>query len=479
MPGIFISYRRKDAIAWAGRLFDHLSRRFGKSQVFMDIEGGIPRGADFEQILTTALESCDALLALIGPEWISCKRSDGSRRLDVPDDWVRKEIATALRRNILVVPVLFGSAPLPDQAELPEDLRPLLKRNKAEVTDTRWEYDVGELIKDLITLSPLKPLDDVTSVNTGFGLLKDLITTVPAIADTVSRSKEVIEDTYRQVAKLELFKTLHDALHTIEFECLGPMKAGGATSRLRPFKIKFAEEARRIQECIQGNEMNPALRDDLTDQLELTREAFQAALDVPGDAAYGRAIGELDMLLSSLPPRLDAGIADAAAELNLDRLVHIMTTVRTQLHESATEHGAEIEPVVHGIDALQRLRDELVKRVAEHTQLQRLDSKLRTVCVAGPALTEVRSEWGRIKLVRSRLAPPFSAEIGAVNEDLVAIESEIETAVERDEPAALDLLKEYFRAVSSVFRAVDTSLKEFCMRLSEVSQPLKIILSMF
>ena len=75
MAGIFVSYRRSDTLPWAGRLFDGLTRFFGKGGVFMDINGGIPRGADFERVLTEALASCDALLALIGPTWLECKRT--------------------------------------------------------------------------------------------------------------------------------------------------------------------------------------------------------------------------------------------------------------------------------------------------------------------------------------------------------------------------------------------------------------------
>src|SRR4029450_1111760 len=97
----------------------------------------------------------------------------------------------------------------------------------AEVSDTRWEYDVGELAKDLLKQTPLQLLDDVATANTGLRLLKELLVKVPTMADTVSRSKEVIEHTYRQVDKLEFFKMIHDALHTIEFECLQPMQAGG------------------------------------------------------------------------------------------------------------------------------------------------------------------------------------------------------------------------------------------------------------
>ena len=135
MPGIFISYRRTDTLPWAGHLFSDLRDRFGASQVFMDIQGGIPRGANFEQALTAALAGSDALLALIGPQWSACKRSDGMRRLDVPADWVRNEIATALRRGIPVVPVLFGGARLPPDVR--ESLRSTLPPALATLLEQR------------------------------------------------------------------------------------------------------------------------------------------------------------------------------------------------------------------------------------------------------------------------------------------------------------------------------------------------------
>lgn len=480
MPGIFISYRRIDTLAWAGRLFADLRKSFGASQVFMDINGGIPRGADFEQVLTSALGGCDALLALIGPQWIGCTRSDGTRRLDAPDDWVRNEISTALRRNIPVMPVVLGGASLPDEATLPEDLRALRKRQQAEVTDTRWDYDIGELIKDLVKLTPLRPLDDVVSANTGIRLLKDLIAKVPAVADAVSRSKEVIENTYSQVGRLVLFKRIHDSLHVVEVDCLRPIQAGGPTGRLRPFKIRFAGEARRIQEAIQGKELNAVLRDDLLERLDSATATLETAVETPSEAAYGRVVGELNGLLSGVSPQLDVGIAEAAAGLNLDRLLELMGRVRDTLPSPAVAKDPELEPFVQGIDALSRLRDELNTRVSEHGLLQRLDSKLRTVCVGGTLPGMLAGEWVRIRLVRSRLAPPFSPELGEVNDDLVAIEREIEASLgQGNEAAALDLVGEYFRAASSVFRDIDGCLKEFCLRLSAVAQPLKTVLSMF
>lgn len=478
MSGVFLSYRRADTLQWAGRLFDHLSKSFGKSQVFMDIEGGIPRGADFEQTLERALAGCDALLALIGPAWLTCTRSDNHRRLDVEDDWVRNEIRSALRRGVVVMPVLLGGAHRPAEADLPEDLHLLCKRQTAEVTDTRWAYDVGEIVKDLAKLTSLPILDDVAAAKKGILLLKDLVTRLPAVADAVSRSKEVIANTYRRVGKLERLKTIHDALHTIEFECLRPIQAGGAVSRIRPFKVTFASAARQIENALQEQGTIPRLRDDLEERLASASAAFDAAVTGPETPAHGRLVGELDLLLSRLPSEVDAGISDAATELELDRLVELIAGVRhTLLVSSPTGPGPELELFAEGTEALQRLRDELNGRVSGHTQLQRLDSRLRVVCVGGIAPGTLAGEWERIKKVRAKLVEPYCLEIPGVADDLGALESQIEVAVGKgDQASALDLLREYFRTVCAVFRDVDGGLREFCLRLTGVSQPLKAVL---
>ena len=148
MSGIYLSYRRMEAAAYAGRLFDHLSRHFGRGSVFMDI-GGIARGQEFPRAIESALNACKVVLVVIGNGWASCTGQDGRRRLDDPNDWVRIEVVAALRRNVLVVPVLVEGARLPEAASLPEELRPLCQRHACELSDLRWSFDVGELVRDL------------------------------------------------------------------------------------------------------------------------------------------------------------------------------------------------------------------------------------------------------------------------------------------------------------------------------------------
>ena len=162
MPGdadIFVSYRRADSAGTAGRLVDRLSRHFGPGQVFRDIDS-IEAGEDFEQAIRQALLAASAVLIVIGPRWLDASPEDGSRRVDDPLDYVRREIELALSVPTLVIPVLVDGARLPAGQLLPESIRELTKRNAAELSDRRWEHDTRSLIRLLESrgLRAQKPL---------------------------------------------------------------------------------------------------------------------------------------------------------------------------------------------------------------------------------------------------------------------------------------------------------------------------------
>ncbi len=129
MGAIFISYRREDSAGWAGRLTADLRRVFSSLNVdvFMDIDT-VPPGANFEQHISDAVGSCDVLIALIGPRWLTAADALGGRRLNDPEDFTRIEIAAALRRDIRVIPVLVGGATLPPADNLPDDIKSLARR---------------------------------------------------------------------------------------------------------------------------------------------------------------------------------------------------------------------------------------------------------------------------------------------------------------------------------------------------------------
>src|SRR5207247_2365741 len=105
-------YRREDASGHAGRLYDVLAAAFGADQVFIDVDT-IEPGVDFVERIETSVASVDALVAVIGRDWLTAADAEGRRRLDNPEDFVRLEIASALSRNIRVIPVLVEGARMP------------------------------------------------------------------------------------------------------------------------------------------------------------------------------------------------------------------------------------------------------------------------------------------------------------------------------------------------------------------------------
>ncbi|EHR69192.1 hypothetical protein BurJ1DRAFT_0295 [Burkholderiales bacterium JOSHI_001] len=174
MQAIFISYRREDASGHAGRLFDDLCERLGKKSVFMDV-AGIQPGRDFRKVIHEQVGECGVLLAVIGPRWLDARDSGGRRRLDNPADYVRLETATALQRDIPVVPVLVNGAQMMQPEDLPPELADLAYRNAFEVRDTRWRPDIellavtlraildGRSANDTMTLRPLAAMPPVVS----------------------------------------------------------------------------------------------------------------------------------------------------------------------------------------------------------------------------------------------------------------------------------------------------------------------------
>jgi hypothetical protein len=185
-PTIFISYRRSETAAHAGRLAEHLTAHFGSQVIFIDNES-IEPGKDFVEAIEDAVSSCKILLALVGRQWLTCSDEHG-RRLDNPNDFVRMEISTALRRGVRVIPVLIQGATMPRDQELPAALASLARKQAWEVTEIRWKQDVRQLInrieKDLKPLQPDKALD--ISSNQYFAVRKrNVIAVISAFASLI------------------------------------------------------------------------------------------------------------------------------------------------------------------------------------------------------------------------------------------------------------------------------------------------------
>ena len=127
----------------AARVHDRLAGTFGSQNVFMDVDN-LMAGQRFDRELEKALADTDVFLAVIGPRWMELfeKRLASGER-----DYVREEIAGALRRGLVVIPVLIERPSLPRADALPEDVRELVLYQKQDVTHEQFGRDIQGLVE--------------------------------------------------------------------------------------------------------------------------------------------------------------------------------------------------------------------------------------------------------------------------------------------------------------------------------------------
>jgi hypothetical protein len=150
---IFISYRRDDSEDVCGRIYDRLNSAF--DNVFKDT-ATIPAGIDFRFEIERAVAACDVMLVIIGKHWDNAKQK---KRLGNPDDFVRIEIETALRRDIPVIPVfVHRRVKMPERGYLPDTLHPLTYRQARQARpDPDFHRDMDGLIQDIQEIFDLTP----------------------------------------------------------------------------------------------------------------------------------------------------------------------------------------------------------------------------------------------------------------------------------------------------------------------------------
>ena len=146
-PRIFINYRREDSDAFAGRLHELLSGEFGEDEVFL-AEFSIWPGEPWHWTIQQAVVHAEAMLTLVGRRWLDT--TDGShRRIDQPNDIVRREIVAAMDRGTTILPILLPEAAIPLAADfrLDDDLALLPEFQFHRFGGARhWKQDAQDLM---------------------------------------------------------------------------------------------------------------------------------------------------------------------------------------------------------------------------------------------------------------------------------------------------------------------------------------------
>jgi hypothetical protein len=164
-PKVFICYRREESAPHAGRLYDAMVDRFGEGNVFMDVD--LAPGVDFVTRITEVVAACRVLIVVMGPTWATLEDEQGEVRIADPEDFVRLEVDTGLRRpEVTPIPVLVRGARMPRREELPAEIQSISRRNALELSEVRWRDDVARLNGTLDELLVDGTRTDTTIVET-------------------------------------------------------------------------------------------------------------------------------------------------------------------------------------------------------------------------------------------------------------------------------------------------------------------------
>ena len=150
---IFINYRREDSSWSAGRIYDKLLLHFDKDQIFIDVDS-IGFGDDFINYVENSINACDIFLAIIGPKWLEIMQRKSNEI-----DFVRLEIAAALKNNIKIIPLLLEDTKMPSFSDLPEEIKHLSRRNAFLLSHISFNNQIEKLAVTLKDLFSQKDID--------------------------------------------------------------------------------------------------------------------------------------------------------------------------------------------------------------------------------------------------------------------------------------------------------------------------------
>jgi hypothetical protein len=180
MHEIFVNYRTNDAHDAAFAIQADMAHRFGADKVFF-ASRSLHHGVSFRDELVREAAKARVLLAVIGPQWFK-RDAAGHRLIDDENDWVRREIVTALNTGTQIIPVLVGRTLDRLPADLPPDIKDLLNFNyrrfdhrEAESNLSRIAAAIQELVPGLTDSTQAKPesptaAGSTTSTNQSGGL---------------------------------------------------------------------------------------------------------------------------------------------------------------------------------------------------------------------------------------------------------------------------------------------------------------------
>jgi pterin-4a-carbinolamine dehydratase len=218
MASIFTNYRRRDSTSEAHCMLDRLRSIFGEEAVFID-DSTIQAGDHWPDEINNAISASTVVIIIIGSSWLRIQDEFGQRLLDRPNDWVRREIETAITDKKKILPVLLGDVEMPTAGALPAEIVKLSDHQALRIRQDSWLDDFQKLVARIEsagirrTANPLPPL-----IGAGYPACQEsypklteeqltiALKTCPHWTRVAKEGKEYIQREFQ-------FQTFEDAIH--------------------------------------------------------------------------------------------------------------------------------------------------------------------------------------------------------------------------------------------------------------------------
>jgi hypothetical protein len=246
--GVFFCYRREESGFATRAIHDRVVQRLERENVFLDVDN-IELGVDWFEFLSERVGACDALVAVVGRDWLSCRDSDNRRRIDDPDDFVRIEIEAALKRGVHVIPVLVDGASMPNVRDLPESLKGFARRQNIEISHIRFNVDVDRLTRALVSILEARQTRDAAEARKAEEERRAQGS--PAKAERVAREERERQEAAERATHVEEARQLAEAEAARLAEKQRSEEAANEEHGTRPKKPEAAKTAAEYEEAAQ------------------------------------------------------------------------------------------------------------------------------------------------------------------------------------------------------------------------------------
>ncbi|HZY25234.1 MAG TPA: CHAT domain-containing protein [Bacteroidales bacterium] len=333
----------------------------------------------------------------------------------------------------------------------------------------------------------------------GLSALKDLMSN-PQVYAEVKAGKDKLQEACNQIKIISTYKSVHDELHNLEFECYQPIIdeerwfSDNTKMSLRNLRSYYSNLQRingNLQETAQRKiENQPILQEtDWLQDLKQAQAGLYEFIEISNEIAdfckLQPTINLLNSVLAYQPTVMDTNLNNAAKALSLASLVQSMCIIRDdidQVKPISEQESKKIRYIQEGVKALEDLLQEYASLVIRHNEWQRIELDLR--CIQSNLNQNINTlEWALSRL-KTRIEKQYSDcgdEWMEEMNQLKKYEDKLNNALTMK--AEISEVKEDFQAwrrqASYCFFILDKELNSFCGQLRDyIDKPLEAIIEM-